>query len=97
MYKSRKVEIPRNTGTGKKELKKKEKSRKASYWERTSKKKQVIILSDFEIDVEADVQHIMASKIKKIAGKRVPENILPAAMDNISFHSEESVQKWKYV
>ncbi|MCI52004.1 hypothetical protein A2U01_0073248, partial [Trifolium medium] len=29
MYKSQKVEIPRNTGTGKKELKKK---RKASYW-----------------------------------------------------------------
>ncbi|MCH94692.1 envelope-like protein, partial [Trifolium medium] len=65
--------------------------------ERSSKKKQVIIPSDSEPDVEVDVQDIVTSEKKRIGGKRIPTNIPPAPLDNISFHSEESVQKWKFV
>ncbi|XP_057432218.1 uncharacterized protein LOC130724971 [Lotus japonicus] len=34
---------------------------------------------------------------KRKIGKRIPENVHAAPLDNISFHSEESVGKWKYV
>ncbi|XP_057451877.1 uncharacterized protein LOC130743661 [Lotus japonicus] len=34
---------------------------------------------------------------KRKIGKRIPENVPAAPLDNISFHSEESVGKWKYV
>ncbi|XP_050895811.1 uncharacterized protein LOC127102486 [Lathyrus oleraceus] len=34
---------------------------------------------------------------RKFGGKRIPMNIPSAPMDNISFHYETGVQKWKYV
>ncbi|MCI32315.1 hypothetical protein A2U01_0053528, partial [Trifolium medium] len=92
-YKSKKVEIPKGTEIGKKGLKKKRKAEKKASGERSQKNKQVIIQSDSEADVKANVQDIMASKKKRLGGKRVPMNIPPAPMDNISFHSEESVQE----
>ncbi|MCH82682.1 envelope-like protein [Trifolium medium] len=53
--------------------------------------------SDSESDVPEDALDIATTGRKKIGGKRVPENIPPVPLDNISFHSEENVQKWKYV
>jgi hypothetical protein len=47
-----------------------------------------IIPSDFDTDVEADVQDIMIFKKKRIGGRRIPTNIPPAIMDNISFQEE---------
>jgi hypothetical protein len=48
-------------------------------------------------DVEADVRNIVTYGKKKIVGKKIHVNIPPAPMDNVKFHSKESVQKWKYV
>ncbi|KAL5142311.1 Monocopper oxidase-like protein SKU5 [Glycine soja] len=45
-------------------------------------------------DVELDVS---TSKRAKKSGKKVPENIPDAPLDNISFHSIGNVEKWKYV
>ncbi|MCI42699.1 envelope-like protein, partial [Trifolium medium] len=59
----------------------------------SSKKKQIVIVSESEPDVEAYVQDIMTSGKKRIGGKRIPANIPPAPMDNISFHSEGSAKK----
>ncbi|MCI21926.1 envelope-like protein, partial [Trifolium medium] len=77
--------------------KKKRKAEKKASGERSSKKKQVIIASESEEDVEADVQDIVTYEKKRIRGKRIPANIPSAPMDNISFHSGESAQKWKFV
>jgi hypothetical protein len=60
-------------------------------------KKQVVIQSDSDTNVEANVLDINASEWKRMEGRRVPANIPPAPMDNVSFHSEESVQKWRFV
>jgi hypothetical protein len=78
-------------------LKKKRKAEKKAPEERSSKKKQVIIPSDSEEDVEADVQDIMAYEKNRIGGRMIPANIPSAPMDNISFHYEESVHKWRFV
>jgi hypothetical protein len=60
-------------------------------------KKQVVIQSDSDTNVEANVLDINASERKRMEGRRAPANIPPAPMDNVSFHSEESVQKWRFV
>ncbi|MCH94584.1 envelope-like protein [Trifolium medium] len=52
---------------------------------------------DSEIDVELHVQDIVTPGKEMVAGKMISENIPLAPMDNVSFHSAESVQKWKYV
>jgi hypothetical protein len=78
---------------------KKRKAEKQATGETKSSKKQPIIQSDSdsETDDEANVLDIVATEKKKLVGKRIPANIPPAPMDNISFHSEASVQKWKNV
>jgi hypothetical protein len=38
----------------------------------SSKKKQLVVASDFEEDVEADVLDIMTSGKKRVGGRRVP-------------------------
>lgn len=35
--------------------------------------------------------------LKKFGGKKVPANVLEVPIDNISFHSVENVEKWKFV
>lgn len=40
---------------------------------------------------------IMHTVKRKVGGKRVIVNVHVAPMDNVSFHSKTSVQKWKYV
>jgi hypothetical protein len=39
----------------------------------------------------------MTYEKKRIGGRRIYANIPLAPMDNISFHLEECVQKWKFV
>ena len=49
-------------------------------------------------DVGQDVLDIVPpSQRRKIDGKKVPHNVLAAPLDNISFHSEKSAQRWRYV
>ncbi|XP_057432382.1 uncharacterized protein LOC130725146 [Lotus japonicus] len=47
--------------------------------------------------VELDKTDTGSAARKRKIGKRIPENVPAASLDNISFHSEESVGKWKYV
>ncbi|KAK2361917.1 hypothetical protein QL285_087022 [Trifolium repens] len=91
-YRSKQVE------TSITEKKRKIKAEKKATGEKTSKKKkQVVAVSDSESDVEPDVLDITTSGRKRIGGRRVPANIPPAPMDRVSFHSEESAQRWRYV
>jgi hypothetical protein len=53
--------------------------------------------SDSDYDVEEDVPNIISTTKKKVGGKFIPKNVADAPMDNVSFHSVESVQRWKYV
>ncbi|KAL5180009.1 hypothetical protein HKD37_01G001212 [Glycine soja] len=59
-----------------------------------SKKRKEISSSDSDDDVELDVS---TSKRAKTSGKKVPENVPDAPLDNISFHSIGNVERWKYV
>ncbi|XP_057416161.1 uncharacterized protein LOC130710807 [Lotus japonicus] len=46
---------------------------------------------------ELDKSDTGSAARKRKIGKRIPENVPAAPLDNIYFHSEESVGKWKYV
>ncbi|KAH1215004.1 hypothetical protein GmHk_13G036252 [Glycine max] len=59
-----------------------------------SKKRKEISSSDSDYDVELDVPDI---KRAKKSGKKVPENVPDAPLDNISFHSIGNVERWKFV
>ncbi|XP_050895912.1 uncharacterized protein LOC127102603 [Lathyrus oleraceus] len=52
-------------------------------------------LSDSEYDVEQNVSDIVP--LKKAIGKKVTANVPEVPIDNISFHSVENVEKWKFV
>ncbi|MCI21344.1 envelope-like protein, partial [Trifolium medium] len=53
--------------------------------------------SEFEPDDEDDVLDIMSSPTKRSGTKKASASVPHAPMDNVSFHSETSEQKWKYV
>ncbi|MCI32441.1 envelope-like protein, partial [Trifolium medium] len=53
--------------------------------------------SDSEYDVEQGVPDIMTSAKKKAAGKKIPQNVVDVPIDNVSFHSPESVLRWRFV
>ncbi|KAH1193335.1 hypothetical protein GmHk_19G054401 [Glycine max] len=59
-----------------------------------SKKRKEISSSDSDDDVELDVLDI---KRAKKSGKKVPGNVPDAPLDNISFHSIDNVERWKFV
>ncbi|KAL5131170.1 hypothetical protein HKD37_12G034102 [Glycine soja] len=59
-----------------------------------SKKRKEISSSDSDDDVELDVS---TSKKAKKSGKKVPENVPDAPLDNISFHSIGNAERWKFV
>ncbi|MCI14385.1 envelope-like protein, partial [Trifolium medium] len=63
---------------------------------KTLKRKEVPT-SDSDYNVEPDVPDIVPSTRKKIVGKKVPLNVPDAPMDNVSFNSEASVSRWKFV
>ncbi|KAK2402321.1 hypothetical protein QL285_051853 [Trifolium repens] len=91
-HKSKQVEAPVTAKKGKRKAEKKASGSKSS-----KKKKQVAAVSDSESDVEPNVLDITTSGKKRIGGRRIPANIPPAPMDRVSFHSEESAQKWRFV
>ncbi|MCI89693.1 envelope-like protein, partial [Trifolium medium] len=43
--------------------------------------------SDSEYDVVQDVADILQSAKKKTGGKKIPQNVCEAPLDNVSFHS----------
>ncbi|KAK2382168.1 hypothetical protein QL285_069716 [Trifolium repens] len=89
-YKSKQVETQATAKKGKRKAEKKAVGEKR-------KKKQVVAVSNSESDGEPDVLDITTAGKKRIGGKRVPANIPPAPMNRVSFHSEESAQRWRFV
>lgn len=65
--------------------------------ENKSLKRKHVQSNDSEIDVEEDVWDIVPTIRIKIGGKIITLNVPTAPLDNVSFHSESSLQKWKYV
>ncbi|XP_057432490.1 uncharacterized protein LOC130725261 [Lotus japonicus] len=64
---------------------------------KSAKKKKVPVAAEESgSDVEEDVEDIFPSE-KKYAGKRIPQNVPAVPIDNVSFHAEGNVQRWKYV
>lgn len=57
----------------------------------------LVFKSDSGTDDEEDVLDIMSIIWRKFGGKRILVNVFSTHMDNVSFHSEISVQKWKCV
>ncbi|KAK2423786.1 hypothetical protein QL285_034215 [Trifolium repens] len=91
-YRSKQVETQATAKKGKR------KTEKKAVGERSSKKKkQVVDVSESDTDGEPDVLDITTAGRKKIGGRRILGNIPPAPMDRVSFHSEESAQKWRFV
>ncbi|XP_050878663.1 uncharacterized protein LOC127082469 [Lathyrus oleraceus] len=64
--------------------------------EKKSLKIKLVQSSDSETNDEEDVQDIVSIIRRKVSGKRIVVNVPAAPMDNVSFHSETSVQKCKY-
>ncbi|KAK2402066.1 hypothetical protein QL285_051616 [Trifolium repens] len=91
-YKSKQVEAPVTAKKWKRKAEKKAPGDKSS-----KKKKQVTTVSDSAFEVEPNVLDITTSGKKRIGGRRIPANIPPAPMDRVSFHSEESAQRWRFV
>lgn len=60
-------------------------------------KRKVIMTSDSENYAQVDVQDIMTSSRKKAGGKKNLGNVPAAPLENVSFHSESSAERWKYV
>lgn len=54
------------------------------------------IMNDIE-DEENLVEHVTQRVKMSIGGKKIPKNIPPIPVDNVYFHSKESVVKWKFV
>ncbi|XP_050876108.1 uncharacterized protein LOC127079783 [Lathyrus oleraceus] len=48
-------------------------------------------------DVKHNFQDIISTSIKQTHGKKIPANIPEVPFDNISFHSVENVEKWKFI
>ncbi|MCI40920.1 envelope-like protein, partial [Trifolium medium] len=58
-------------------------------------------IEDSEEDMRQDVRHnvinIGISGRKKIGGKKIPQNIPDAPVDNVSFHSLKFAHRWNFV
>lgn len=63
-----------------------------------------VFVNTFQIEMEDDLSEILHDimvpafkKNKKVlGGKKIPTNVLISPLENVSFHYEESVLKWKY-
>ncbi|XP_057452858.1 uncharacterized protein LOC130744716 [Lotus japonicus] len=63
----------------------------------TGKKRRHVSDPDSEDDVEPDVPDISTTARKQMKGKKIPQHVPDAPMDNVSFHFPYSAQRWKYV
>ncbi|MCH88394.1 envelope-like protein, partial [Trifolium medium] len=62
-----------------------------------SSKRKEPLSSDSEIEEEAVKVTTGGSSRKTVKGKKVPLNVPPAPLDNVSFHFEDGSTKWRYV
>ena len=56
--------------------------------------RKLVLTNESETNVEAYVQDIIR---RRGGGKRIHVNVSFTHIDNVSLHSEISVQKWKYI
>ncbi|XP_057444205.1 uncharacterized protein LOC130736388 [Lotus japonicus] len=99
-YSSTQVQLAEKKKSVKKSAKKKKEAQdtqKKQVKASTGKKRKHISSSDSEQDVIPDAANMSSTTKKRIRGKRVPLNIPDAPMDNVSFHTAESTQRWKFV
>ena len=61
--------------------------------QKKSLKRKLVQTNDSKTDGEVHILDIVTSYRRKIIGKRIHVNITAAPLDNVSFHSKESVQK----
>ncbi|XP_057447248.1 uncharacterized protein LOC130739046 [Lotus japonicus] len=88
---------PTTSKSKKKDVKGKGKQQKVKSKKSVKKKKVPLVAEESGSDVEGDVEDILPSEKKEYAGKRIPQNVPAVPIDNVSFHAEGHVQKWKYV
>lgn len=106
-YKKKEKYIPlktsmKNTGiVNKKTPQEKHVNKKRKVEEKTAEKKslkrKLVQTSEYEKNDEEYVLEIVPIVRRKIKGKRILVSVSSTPMDNVSFHSESNVQKWKYV
>lgn len=65
--------------------------------EKRSLKRKMVKLSDSDSNVENNVLNVVSTIRKKVCGKIITLNVVDDPLDNVSFHSEASVQKSKFV
>ncbi|MCI28069.1 envelope-like protein, partial [Trifolium medium] len=53
--------------------------------------------NDSEFEEETVEVTTCGSSRKTVKGKKVPHNVPPAPLDNVSFHFEDGSTKWRYV
>ncbi|XP_057418587.1 uncharacterized protein LOC130712791 [Lotus japonicus] len=63
----------------------------------TGKKRRHVSDPDSKDDVEPDVPDISTTARKWMKGKKIPQHVPDAPVDNVSFHFPNSAQRWKYV
>lgn len=59
--------------------------------------KNLVQISKSRTNVEANAQYIVFTMMRNNGGNRIHVDVTYVHMDNESFHSETSFQKWKYV
>ncbi|XP_057443834.1 uncharacterized protein LOC130735988 [Lotus japonicus] len=69
---------------------------RGSHIPKSGKKRRHVSDPDSEDDVEPDVLDITTAR-KQMKGKKIPQHVPDAPVDNVSFHFSDSAQRWKYV
>src|ERR1044072_8186503 len=59
-------------------------------------KRKMAEMSDPEVDPEV-TDLVPPSQKRKVLGKKIPSNVPPAPLDNVSFHFESGASRWRYV
>ena len=89
-YKSRQVSV--------KNVKKSSKKKKSIKKKNIAVKRKRVESSSSDPDVGQHVLDIVPpSHRRKIASKKVPQNVPATPLENISFHTEKGGQRWRYV
>ena len=70
--------------------------KKSTMKEKSAGKIKIEEISDPEVGQDV-IDFVLSSQRRKISGKKVPANIPPAPLDNISFHFESGASRWRYV
>ncbi|XP_057452265.1 uncharacterized protein LOC130744087 [Lotus japonicus] len=79
------------------EKKKKKEKKEEKVAASTGRKRKHVSDTNSKPDVEQVVPDISTSSKKRVKGKMIPLNVPDAPMNNVSFHSAEFAQRWKFV